>query len=86
MIKCLWCRGDFYYSSSLPHTGAPGLICIHCGRSDDLRYELRVVVEQMKEHCGYHTYGANAEYYYRRRMGLPPVGKKGRSGRRNKWG
>jgi len=87
MIHCLWYQGSFYNESSLAHTGQPGLVCCNCGRSDDLRYELKVIVEQWLtgEHTGQHTYGSSAEYSYRRRRGLPPVGKKGRSGRRNKW-
>lgn len=82
MIKCLWCKGNFYYASSLPHTGAPGLICMHCARSDDLRYELMALVEQMKEHTGNHTYGSSADYRYRKRHEQIV---KSKIGRKNKW-
>ena len=73
------------FEPSLPHTGKPGLECTHCSRSDDFWHEIDVILEQAKEHTGQHTYGANVEYSYRKRRGLPPVGKKGRSGKRNKW-
>ncbi len=81
-MRCLFCDGNFYYESSLPHTGGPGLMCHYCGRSNDLRYELYVVVEQMNEHCNQHTYGSSADYRYRRKMKLPLVDERGR---KSKW-
>jgi len=86
-MKCLFCQGNLRYEKSIPHTGKPGLQCFQCARSDDIAYEIRAIIEQwlMGEHTNQQTYGSSADYSYRKRRGLPPVGKKGRSGRRNKW-
>lgn len=81
-MKCLFCQGSLIYTKSLPHTGQPGLYCISCSKSDDIWYEIYVMLEQIKPHCNWHTYGSSADYKYRKRWGLPLVGKKGR---KNKW-
>ena len=87
-MRCFFCNGNLYPQKAVTHTGKPGFACMQCGRSSDIRYELKLIIDQWmtKEHCNQQTYGTDGEYRYRRRMGLPPVGKKGRSGRRNKWG
>ena len=87
-MECWWCHGQMQFEPSLPHTGKPGYECVQCNKSDDIWHEIDVLFKHAifdEEYVNWHTYCGNKEYYFRRKLSLPPVGKKGRSGRKSKW-
>jgi len=62
MDYCYFCHGNIIEDR-----------CIHCGRSTNIQYELRIMAEQKKPHRNLHTCTEETE-------------KASRSGKRNPYG
>jgi hypothetical protein len=52
-MKCEWCEG-FLRPIYNEIGDMDGYRCLHCGRGEDFKHELRVKMEQLKPHHNWH--------------------------------